>query len=443
MTDRERRGLRVVLEAPARESGCGGAAGAALLRALERAVESQAAPADAPAGAALALDAAGLARARDAGLAVRVALLAGLSIDFPGGLADATHALVADPAIAAYVARPGLVVASVGPLVAAADAETAPVPGAASADAPAATGAGSPGEAGEPTPASNSAEARAALRRALGLADGARVVAVSAHEAREAGLRALLVQLELCRFPPAVWLDVGDDAETARRVRAALPGHALDAWIVGAGSSAAALAAADLALARAAGPFAVEALAAGAPVLALPRDEGRAERAALSALLALAQPRPSSTLATLAVALDAALAEDGPERARAALAARDLPGSAARAVAYAAEALAAIPGPRRSASVGVPSGFERVSWRDDAASRAGPAGADVAGAPAAAGAGARADEHPPPEIPPRGHAAATAARPGAGERPPAYGDADLDARVEAELAALKARLGAG
>lgn len=320
------------------------------------------------ADAVLALDAAGLVRARAAAVPVRVAVTRGLAARFDGGLEDATHVSIPHAAARSRAGqKPVLVV------------------GLASAEQPAVPGP--------------SAEGRAAARQSAGLDAGARVVVADAAELREVGLRSVLLQLALAEPAPAILFDVRDDVALADALRAELPGYALDAFVFAGLEREALLPLADLALGRASGAHLERALVAGLPVLPLPAEDA-GDELALAVLAACGGAPAPRSLAVLSVALDAELG-----RAPRALAELDVSGVAERLVRATRDAVTAVREGRGPRAVGLPIGLERVGSREQTAT---PAGAS------------------PPEVAP----------PGGPERDAS----DLDARIDAELAALKKRL---
>lgn len=240
-------------------------------------------------------------------------------------------------------------------------------------------------------------EARSAARLAAGIDAESRVVVVDANELIDVGLRDLLIQLALAEPSPAVLFDVGDDVALATALRAELPGHALDAFVFAGVDRTAQLPLADLALGRASGALVERAVLAGLSVLPFPREDG-ADELALAVLLACGASSPPRTMAVLSVALDAALRT--PQHIRE----LDAASAAARLVDAAREAVVDVRAGRGPRAVGLPVGLERIGSRDDAPR-----------AQAAAGEPPR-DPGPPREEP------------------------DLDARLDAELAALKKRL---
>jgi len=239
--------------------------------------------------------------------------------------------------------------------------------------------------------APQAADARSAARLAAGIDAESRVVVVDAHELRDVGLRDLLIQLALAEPSPAVLFDVGAEVALATALRAELPGHALDAFLFAGVDRTAQLPLADLAIGRASGALVERAFLAELPVLPFPREDS-ADDLALGVLLACGAAPPPRTMAVLSVALDAAL--------RAPLRVRELDaaGTPARLVEAARDAVAEVRAGRGPRAVGLPFGLERIGSRDDA---------------------------------PR-----ASATPG----DPPRDASDLDARIDAELAALKKRL---
>jgi hypothetical protein len=226
---------------------------------------------------------------------------------------------------------------------------------------------------------------RAAARSAAGLAADARIVVVDAAELRDAGLRGVLIQLALAEPPPAVFFDVGEDVALADALRDELPGHALDAFLFAGADRAAQLPLADLALGRASGAHLERAVVAGLPVLPLPAGDG-ADELALGVLAASGGLRPPRTLVVLSVALDAALTAATPPVCE-----LDASGAVERLFRATREAVTALRAGRGPRAIGLPVGLERVASRDDVS--------------------------PPVPVP-----------------------GDADARLDAELAALKRRL---
>jgi hypothetical protein len=232
---------------------------------------------------------------------------------------------------------------------------------------------------------------REVLRRELNLgATGPWVVVRAAAIDKDPA--AALVQLSLVRAP-CLWLfDVGADAELARALRRRVPGYGLDAVMFADGPEALrCYQAADAVLGALDGPEAMRALATGAAFVALPprADQVRVAHALESEGIA----DVADASATLAVTLDRALDPSALARSRSAGARLDAPGGARRA-AELVRKLVRGELDARGAS-GLPLGIERLSER---------------------------------EAPPRS------------EPPPTLRE-DLDATVNAELAALRKKLG--
>lgn len=238
---------------------------------------------------------------------------------------------------------------------------------------------------------------RAALRTELGLPADVPWVVVRASALDLDDLGPSLVQLSLVSRK-AVWLfDVGGDPEAARLLRRRVPGHGLDAHMFAEGPDAlSAYQAADLVLGRLGGAEVLRAFAVGA---ALVCPEPRSSQLALAHRVETeGLAHVADAAATLSVTLDTALAPAALEEARAAVAKLDAPGGAARV----AEALASLDTDERlslAPPAGLPRGIERLS--DPSAA--------IEGAP------------PPPAAKKR--------------------EDDLEKQVDAELAALREKLG--
>ncbi len=249
-------------------------------------------------------------------------------------------------------------------------------------------------------------EDRAAARADAGLEGDRPVVVVRASALAEMDLAPALVQLSLVSHDARWLFDVGADAELARSLRRHVPGYGLDALMFADGPEApASYARADLVLGRFDGPEASRAFAVGAGLVGVPpsRDRLRLAHAIETAGVA----RLADAAPTLAVTLDAALAPSALEAARQASEALDAANGVARVV---AEVRALMRGERGGAALaaGLPAGLERLSEADRSAR------------------GRRPDPaEPGPDPEPTA--------------PPARDD--LDAKVDAELAALREKLG--
>ena len=209
-----------------------------------------------------------------------------------------------------------------------------------------------------------SPEARAAARQAAGFTPEARVVLVDAAELVEIGLRSVLLQLALTEPLPVVFFDVGEDVALVSALRAELPGHGLDAFVFAGAERAIQLPLADLVLGRASGALVESALAAGLSVLPLPREDA-ADGTALAVLAAWGVPPPPRSLAVLSVALDASLSGAVAVAPSVAGAALDAAGMASRLVDAARNAVIETRAGRGPRPLGLPLGLERISSRDD------------------------------------------------------------------------------
>lgn len=239
------------------------------------------------------------------------------------------------------------------------------------------------------------ADDRAALREKLGSRVDAPWIVVRVHVFDRDDLAPALVQLSLVSAH-AVWLfDVGLDADFARVLRRRVIGYGLDALMFAEGPDAlSAYQAADVVLGRLEGAEAMRAFAVGASLVTpKPRPEqlGLAHVIETAGLATIAD-----AAATLSVTLEGALAPAALERSRANALALDAASGAAR-VADAVRALLAEERSVASIPAGLPRGFERISEHGDG-------------------------ERPAPRAP----------------TPPPD---DLDASVDAELAALRKKLG--
>ncbi|MEZ4340570.1 MAG: hypothetical protein R3B82_28450 [Sandaracinaceae bacterium] len=238
---------------------------------------------------------------------------------------------------------------------------------------------------------------RAALRAELGLPADVPWIVVRASALDLEDLGPSLVQLSLVSRK-AVWLfDVGSDPEAARLLRRRVPGHGLDAHMFADGPDAlSAYQGADLVLGRLGGTEVLRAFAVGAGLVC---PEPRSSQLALAHRLETeGLAHVADAAATLSVTLDTALVPAALEEAHAKVAALDVANGAARV----AEAVATLDSDERlslAPPAGLPRGLERLS--DPSAA--------IEGAPARPAAKAREE--------------------------------DLEKQVDAELAALREKLG--
>ncbi len=237
-------------------------------------------------------------------------------------------------------------------------------------------------------------EDRAALRASLGPRADAPWIVVRA-DALEDDPAAALVQLSLVGADAVFLFDVGHDPALARALRRRVPAYGLDALMFADAEALRCYRAADAVLGRIDGPEAIRAIAVGAAFAGMPAktDQLRVAHALETAGLV----DVADALATLAVTLDRVLSVEALEAARSTAARHDA-GHGAHRVADAIRQLARGEIATTSPS-GLPTGLERLSEPDQSGPR---------------------EEEPQP--------------------PPKKAD-QMDQRVDAELAALRRKLG--
>jgi hypothetical protein len=272
---------------------------------------------------AVALDAASVRRAREAGVPRVVALLPRLSVE---GELDADLVIVAHEGLIEDVVGRGVPPSRVRNLGPVAPDGWAP------------------------------ASDRDALRTSLALRTDVPWIVVRASSF-EADPAATLVQLSLVRVDP-VWLfDVGGDPELARTLRQRVPGYGLDAVMFADGAEALrAYQAADAVLGRIEGPEVIRALAVGAAVVTLPPRGDQVRLAHVLETSGVAEVADAA--ATLAVSLDRVLEPEHLAEARAAVGGLAAP-EGVRRVAGVVRQLAR--GELPIGGAGLPVGLERLS----------------------------------------------------------------------------------
>ena len=206
------------------------------------------------------------------------------------------------------------------------------------------------------------AEDRDALRAAREV-EG-RCVVVRGHALEQGDLAPGLVQLSLVREDVRWLFDVGSDPELARRLRQQVPGYGLDAMMFADGADALdAYQIADAVLGRVGGAETIRGMATGAALIFVPprRSELRLAHVIEEAELA----RFADSTATLAVTLDAALADEALTQGREASLGLEAAQGAAR-VAEIVQGLAR--GELQGVHpTGLPVGFERLGDPDQPA----------------------------------------------------------------------------
>lgn len=200
---------------------------------------------------------------------------------------------------------------------------------------------------------------RNALRAAAGLDPATPVVIVPAAVLDEEGPHALLMQLALVS-KDVVWLfDVGNDIETADALRRIAPAHGVRGYMFADGPDAVRhWQLADVVLGRARGDEVLRALAIGSPLVLLP--PGRTDSVAAAALEASGAARRADSMATLAVTIDLAVTPDALAAGRAAAAKLDSPGSAMRIATKVRDAWIARHDAGQLLPRGLPTGLEKL-----------------------------------------------------------------------------------
>ena len=282
------------------------------------------------ADAAVALDSGSLARAREAGALLCVAVLPGFDGGWAGDFADADRVFVAHDSLVASVVRRGAhrdAVSVVGPI--------APV---------------------GYTPVAD----KNALRAELGIDVESPLVLVPADVLEDEGADAVMIQLSLVSRDVAYLFYVDGDAETAEELRRLAPAHGLTGWMFADERGAERYwQIADVVVGRARGYEVTRALAVGAPVVLLP--PGRSDAGTVKAIEDAGVGRDADVLATLAVTLEASLETAALRDAREAIAALEMDQSAERLAAAVRDAWS-----RRSQAGaareprGLPHGLERL-----------------------------------------------------------------------------------
>jgi hypothetical protein len=294
------------------------------------------------ADAAVVLDADSLAVAREAGVPFCVAVFPGFDLRFAGDLAAADRVVVAHESLVDEVVRRGALRGRID--------VTGPV-------AP---------EGFAPC------DDVAALRQDVGLPVDRPLVLVPTAALEEWGQQALFVQLSLVSPEVGFLFDVGRDAAAAEELRELVPLHGLTAWMFADGDvreSSRFWQAVDLVLARPRGYEVARALGVGVPLVLLP--PGRSAAYAADALEATGAAEEADVIATLAVAVDAALEPETLGRARAASRALEASRAAARVAACVREAWAERSrATDREAARGLPHGLEALTGQERPESKA-------------------------------------------------------------------------
>jgi hypothetical protein len=280
------------------------------------------------ASTAVVLDDGSLVRAREAGVPFVVAVLPGFDLAWSGELRDADLVMVAHPSLVASVARRGVPVdriAVCGPI--------------------------------GPTGFTPHAD-RASLRRDLQLDPEAPVVLVPSELLELEGPDALLVQLSLVDKAVQIMFDVGHDAEHADLLRERTRAHGMRAWMFAEEHGVSARwQCVDVVLGRVGGYEVPRALGVGAPLVLVPAR--RSAGAVADAMEAAGVAREADVLATLAVAIEAAVVPATLAEGRRAIADLSVGGSAARLATLVKEAAAQRAEQPRTPR-GLPHGLERI-----------------------------------------------------------------------------------
>lgn len=170
---------------------------------------------------------------------------------------------------------------------------------------------------------------RAALRAEHGPGGDRKLVLVPATALDEEGANALLVQLSLVAGDVAFLFHVGGDVATAEALRRVVPAHEVTGYMFAdTPESIRYWQIADVVLAHARWSEVNKALGVGAPLVLLP--PGRTDRAAVSMMESCGIAVAADAMATLAVTIDTALADDRLAAARSAIGALDPTGAAGR-----------------------------------------------------------------------------------------------------------------
>jgi len=200
---------------------------------------------------------------------------------------------------------------------------------------------------------------RRALRAAAGLSADATVVLVPTATFEEEDATSLLVQLSLVRSGTVFLFDVERDVETAEMLRRRAPAHGLRSHMFSSGPHSHELwQLADVVVGRPRGWEISQALAVGAPVVVVPA--GRMGVNAAATLEELGVARGADRVATLAVAIDAALEPAWLEVARSKIVALEIGGAAKRVAAAVRDAWERRLETASFAARGLPIGLERL-----------------------------------------------------------------------------------